>query len=151
PETIHEYALDQPLPVDGRIVFSRGLAKQNIWPAIDPVQSNSRMLEGPALGAEQARVARRAQVLLRGYGDLEGTGAAGDDAQLQARARRVLLFCSQPFVVAETFTARPGVYLPIAETVRGYGELVDGFHDDLPEEAFRFTGGIEEVLGTAAG
>ncbi|MEO7911840.1 MAG: hypothetical protein ABIV47_19515 [Roseiflexaceae bacterium] len=151
PETIHEYALDQPLPVDGRIVFSRGLAKQNIWPAIDPVLSTSRMLDGSALGAEHARVARVAQELLRGYGDLQGTGAIGDDAQLQARARRVLLFGSQPFVVAETFTARPGVYLPITETVRGYGELVDGRHDSVPEEAFRFTGGIEAALAQAGG
>ena len=130
-------------------MFNRGLAKQSIWPAIDPVQSTSRLLDGQALGAEHVRVARAAQELLRGYGDLEGTGAAGDDARLQARARRVLLFGSQPFVVAETFTARPGVYVPIAETVRGYGELVDGRHDDVPEEAFRFVGGLEEALGKA--
>jgi F-type H+/Na+-transporting ATPase subunit beta len=96
------------------------------------------------------RVARAAQALLRDYGDLEGTGAAGDDLRLQARARRALLFGSQPFVVAETFTARPGAYVPIAETVRGYGELVDGHHDDLPEEAFRFVGAIDQALGQAA-
>jgi F-type H+-transporting ATPase subunit beta len=151
PETIHELALDQPLPVDGRIVFSRSLAKQSIWPAIDPVQSTSRLLDGQALGAEHVRVARVAQELLRGYADLAGAGGTGDDARLQARARRALLFGSQPFVVAETFTARPGVHVPIAETVRGYGELVDGRHDDVPEDAFRFVGGIEEVLGKVAG
>jgi len=151
PATIHEFALAQPLPVDGRIVFSRSLAKQNIWPAIDPVQSNSRLLDGYVLGAEHVRVARAAQELLRGYGDLERAGALSDNALLQARARRMLLFGSQPFVVAETFTARPGVYLPIAETVRGYGELVDGRHDGVPEQAFRFTSGIVEVLAKAGG
>jgi F-type H+-transporting ATPase subunit beta len=132
---------------DGQIVFNRGLAKQGIWPAIDPVLSTSRLLDGQVLGAEHVRVARAAQALLHGYGDLEGTGARGDDPQLQARARRVLLFGSQPFVVAETFTARPGVYVPVAETVRGYVALVDGRHGDMPEEAFRFVGGIEAAVG----
>jgi F-type H+-transporting ATPase subunit beta len=130
---------------DGQIVFNRGMGKQNIWPAIDPVQSTSRLLDGQALGAEHVRVARAAQALLRDNGDLAGTGANGDDARLQARARRVLLFGSQPFVVAETFTARPGVYVPAAETVRGYGELVDGRHDDVAEEALRFIGGLGDM------
>ena len=147
PETIHERALDQPLPVDSQIVFNRALGKQNIWPAIDLIQSTSRLLDGHVLGAEHVRVARAAQDLLHGYGDLAGAGASGDDPQLQARARRVLLFGSQPFVVAETFTARPGVYVPVVETVRGYGDLLDGRHDDVPEEAFRFSGEIAEVLG----
>jgi F-type H+/Na+-transporting ATPase subunit beta len=151
PETMNERALAQTLPVDGQIVFNRSLAKQNIWPAIDPALSTSCLLDGQVLGDEHTRVARAAQELLRDYGDLEGTGAAGDDLRLQARARRVLLFGSQPFVVAETFTARPGVYVPVAETVRGYSELVDGRHDDVPEEAFRFVGGIDQALGQAAG
>lgn len=136
---------------DGQLVFSRALAKQSIWPAIDPVRSTSRLLSGQALAAEHVRVARAARELLRDYGDLEDAGAAGDDARLRARARRVLLFGSQPFVVTETFTAVPGVYVPVAETVRGYGELVDGRHDDVPEEAFRFGGGLEEALGKASG
>jgi F-type H+-transporting ATPase subunit beta len=135
---------------DGRLAFSRGLAKQSIWPAIEALNSASRLLDGQALGAEHARVAKAAKELLRGYGDLEGMGAAGDDARLQARARRVLLFQSQPFVVAETFTALPGVYVPVAETVRGYGELVAGKHDDVPEEAFGFAGSIDEALAKAA-
>jgi F-type H+/Na+-transporting ATPase subunit beta len=135
---------------DGQIVFNRALGKQNIWPAIDPVQSTSRLLDGSALGAEHVRVAHAAQELLRGYGDIEGSGAAGRDPALQARARRVLLFGSQPFVVAELFTARPGVYVPVAETVQGYGTLVAGAHDDVPEEAFRFVGGLADVLGKAA-
>jgi F-type H+-transporting ATPase subunit beta len=146
PATSHERALVQPLPVDGQIVFNRALGKQNIWPAIDPVQSSSRLLDGQTLGAEHVRVARAAQELLRGYGNIEGNDAAGDNPQLRARARRVLLFGSQPFVVAETFTARPGVYVPVAEAVRGYGALVDGRHDEVPEEAFRFVGGLEEAL-----
>jgi F-type H+/Na+-transporting ATPase subunit beta len=151
PETIHGRALELPLPVDGQIVFNRALGKQSIWPAIDPVRSNSRLLDGPALGAEHVRVAHAAQALLRDYGDLAGTGAAGSDTSLQARARRVLLFGSQPFVVAETFTARPGVDVPVAETVRGYAELLDGRHDGVPEEAFRFGGGIGEAVGRAGG
>jgi F-type H+-transporting ATPase subunit beta len=134
---------------DGQLTFSRELAKQSIWPAIDPLKSTSRLLDGRVLAAEHARVARTARDLLRSYGDMEGTGAAGDDARLQARARRVLLFQSQPFVVAETFTALPGVYVPIAETVRGYGELLTGRHDDVPEQAFRFSGTLEEALSKA--
>jgi F-type H+-transporting ATPase subunit beta len=151
PETNHERALGQPLPVDGQIVFNRGLGKQNIWPAIDPVQSSSRLLDGPVLGAEHVRIAHAARELLREHGDLGGAGAPGGDPTLLARARRVLLFGSQPFVVAETFTARPGVYVPVAETVRGYGELVAGSHEAVPEEAFRFIGGIEEAVGKAGG
>ncbi len=136
---------------DGRIMFNRALGKQNIWPAIDPVQSASRLLDGQALGPEHAQVARAAQALLRDYGDLDGAGATGDDARLQARARRVLLFGSQPFAVAETFTARPGVYVPVTATVRGYSELLAGTYDDVPEEAFRFAGGLEEVIVKAPG
>jgi F-type H+-transporting ATPase subunit beta len=135
---------------DGQLVFSRALAKQSIWPAIDPMQSTSRLLSGQALGAEHVRVARAAQDLLRGYGDMEGAGAAGDDPTLRARARRLLLFQGQPFFVAEPFTAVPGVYVPPVETLRGFGELVDGRHDDVPEEVFRFTGGLEEALGKAS-
>jgi F-type H+-transporting ATPase subunit beta len=150
PDTIHERALDLPLPVDGQLVFNRGLAKQSIWPASDPLHSASRLLDGQLLGAEHVRLARAAQELLRDYGDLDDAGANGDDARLQARARRVLLFGSQPFVVAETFTARPGVYVPVAETLHGYAELLAGTHDDVPEEAFRFVGGLAEALGKAA-
>jgi len=135
---------------DGQIAFSRALAKQSIWPAVDPLRSTSRLLESQAIGAEHARVARAARELLRDYADIEGTGTAGADPALPARARRVLLFEGQPFFVAEPFTAVPGVYVPLAETLHGFGELVDGHHDDVPEESFRFTGTLEDALGKAA-
>jgi F-type H+/Na+-transporting ATPase subunit beta len=135
---------------DGQIAFSRALAKQSIWPAIDPLRSNSRLLDGQAVGAEHARVARAARDLLRDYGDIEAAGTAGDDPTLRARARHVLLFQGQPFFVAETFTALPGVYVPLAQTLRGFGELVDGRHDEVPEEAFRFTGTLDDALSKAA-
>jgi F-type H+/Na+-transporting ATPase subunit beta len=135
---------------DGRLAFSRDLAKQSIWPAVDPLNSTSRLLDGQVLGPEHVRVARAARELLHGYASLEGAGTAGDDEGLRARARRVLLFQSQPFVVAETFTAVPGVYISVEETVRGFGELVAGRHDAVPEEAFRFTGTLDEALSKAA-
>jgi F-type H+-transporting ATPase subunit beta len=135
---------------DGRLVFSRALAKQSLWPAIDPLRSTSRLLQSQAVDAEHARIARAARDLLQSHGDIDGAGAAGEDATLRARARRVLLFQGQPFVVAEPFTAVPGIYVPLAETLRGFGELVDGRHDDVPAEAFRFTGTIDDALGKVA-
>jgi F-type H+-transporting ATPase subunit beta len=132
---------------DGQLIFSRALAKQSIWPAIDPLRSGSRLLEDQALGPEHARVARAARDLLRGYAYIDGVGAAGDDPTLRARARRTLLFQGQPFFVAEPFTAVPGVYVPVAETLRGFGELAAGRHDSAPEEAFRFTGTLDDALG----
>jgi F-type H+/Na+-transporting ATPase subunit beta len=138
---------NQPLALDldGQLVFSRALAKQSIWPAIDSLASTSRLLDERFVGAEHARVARAAQRILRGYGD----PAPGDDPVRRARARRVLLFQSQPFFVAETFTGLPGEHVPVAETVRGFGELVAGLHDDVPEEAFRFVGALDQALGKA--
>jgi F-type H+-transporting ATPase subunit beta len=145
-ETTHPLALD----LDGRLAFSRALAKQSIWPAIDSLASASRLLEERFVGAEHARVAHAAQDLLRGYGDVEIGGAGGDDAALRARARRALLFQGQPFFVAETFTGLPGEDVPVAETVRGFGELLAGLHDNVPEEAFRFVGALDQALGKAA-
>jgi F-type H+-transporting ATPase subunit beta len=136
---------------DGQIAFSRALAKQSIWPAIDPLRSTSRLLDGRSLGAEHTRVAGAARQLLRDHGDIEGSGAASADPALQARARRVLLFGSQPFFVAEPFTAVPGVYVPLVQTLRGYSELVDGRHDAAPEEVFRFVGEIGEALRKVGG
>jgi F-type H+-transporting ATPase subunit beta len=138
------------LDVDGGLVFSRALAKQSVWPAIDALASASRLLDERFAGAEHVRVARAAQELLRRYGDAEIGGAAGDDPRLRGRARRVLLFQGQPFFVAETFTGLPGEDIPLAETVRGFGELVDGRHDDVHEEAFRFVGALDQALSKAA-
>jgi F-type H+/Na+-transporting ATPase subunit beta len=135
---------------DGQLVFSRALAKKSIWPAIDPLASASRLLDERFVGAEHARVARAAQDLLRGYGDTDIGGAAGDDPLLRGRARRVLLFQGQPFVVAETFTGLPGEYVGVQETVRGFSELVAGQHDVVAEEAFRFVGALDQALGKAS-
>jgi F-type H+-transporting ATPase subunit beta len=135
---------------DGQIAISRALAKRSIWPAIDPLASTSRLLDERFVGSEHVCVARAAQELLRGYGDAEIGGAAGDDPQLRARARRMLLFQTQPFYVAETFTGLPGEHVPVAATVRGFGELVSGLHDDVPEEAFRFVGALDQALSKAA-
>jgi F-type H+-transporting ATPase subunit beta len=135
---------------DGQIAFSRALGKRNIWPAIDPLASTSRLLDQHLVGAEHVRVTRAAQELLRSYGDAEIGGAAGDAPILRGRAQRVLLFQSQPFYVAETFTGLPGEHVPVAETVRGFGELVDGLHDTVPEEAFRFVGTLGQALDKAA-
>ena len=135
---------------DGQIAISRALAKQSIWPAIDPLVSTSRLLDERFVGAEHVRVARAAQDLLRRYGDAEIGGAAVDDPRLRGRAQRVLLFQGQPFLVAETFTGLPGEYVSVAETVRGFGELVDGLHDDVPKEVFGFVGTLGQALGKAA-
>jgi F-type H+-transporting ATPase subunit beta len=146
-ETINTGAQPLALDLDGRLIFSLPLAKRSIWPAIDALASTSRLLEERFVGAEHARVARAAQDLLRGYGDADIGGAAGEDPLLRARARRVLLFQGQPFFVAETFTGLPGEHVPLAETVRGFGELVAGLHDGVPEEAFRFVGALDQALG----
>jgi F-type H+/Na+-transporting ATPase subunit beta len=135
---------------DGQIAFSRALAKRSIWPAIDPLASTSRLLDERFVGVEHVRVARAAQELLRSYGDTDIGGTAGADLRLRGRAQRVLLFQSQPFYVAETFTGLPGEYVPVAETVRGFGELVDGLHDDVSEEVLRFAGALDQALGKAA-
>ena len=135
---------------DGQIAISRALAKHSIWPAIDPLASTSRLLDERFVGVEHVRVARAAQELLRSYGDADIGGTAGDDLRLRGRAQRVLLFQSQPFYVAETFTGLPGEYVPVAETVRGFGELVDGLHDAVSEEVLRFAGALDQALGKAA-
>jgi F-type H+/Na+-transporting ATPase subunit beta len=127
------------LEPDGQLVFSLALAKQKIWPAVDPLASGSRLLSEQRVGAEHVRVAGAARELLAGYSGLAGD-AIGDDPLLQGRARKALLFQSQPFVVAETFTGMPGVYVSPEETVRGFGEIVAGKHDSADEAAFRFTG-----------
>jgi F-type H+-transporting ATPase subunit beta len=152
PDTMNpQQIVDQsPIGLDGRLVFSRALAKQSIWPALDPLASSSRLRDERLVGAEHARVAQKAQELLRGYGDIEGTGAIGENPQLRARARKALLFQGQPFVVAETFTGVPGEYVGLDETIRGFGEIVAGRHDDVPEEAFRFTGTLGQALAKAS-
>jgi F-type H+/Na+-transporting ATPase subunit beta len=147
PGSILSQSLLEP---DGQLVFSPALAKQSIWPAVDPLASGSRLLSEQHLSAEHIRVARAARELLVGYSGL-ADGSAGNDPVLQARARKALLFQSQPFVVAEPFTGVPGEYVAVEETLRGYGEIVAGLHDNLPDEVFRFTGTLGQVLARAEG
>lgn len=122
---------------DTRLVFSRELGLQGIWPAIDPRASNSRLLEG-GVGEEHRRQAAAARELLGPLALLEGAA----DATALARARRVLLFGSQPFFVAEPYTAKPGTHVPLEATIRGYAGLIAGGHDELEEEAVRFIGAL---------
>jgi F-type H+-transporting ATPase subunit beta len=121
-----------------RLVFSRDLALQGIWPAIDPLASGSQLLEGDGVSDEHRRQAQAARELLRQLQLPDGAA----DATALARARRVLLFGGQPFFVAEPYTAKPGVHVPLDATLRGYAGLVAGAHDQLEEEAVRFTGAL---------
>jgi F-type H+/Na+-transporting ATPase subunit beta len=121
---------------DARIALSRALGKQGVWPAVDGLASGSRLLDADAVGEKHAAAARGARELLRLVGEGEVDARA-------ARARRVLLYGSQPFFVAEPYTARPGVFVPYAETVRAYAGLVAGAYDSVPEEALRFAGVLE--------
>jgi F-type H+-transporting ATPase subunit beta len=132
---------------DGRIVFNRALGQQNVWPAIDPLRSSSRLLDERLVSAEHLRVAGEARQLLQRTGVVAGAGAANDP--LYERARRTLFFQAQPFVVAEPYTAVPGEYVPLPDTIRGFGELLAGKYDALPEDAVRFVGAIEQALAKA--
>ncbi len=150
PETIDlgEIVRKSLLKADGQLVFSLALAKQSIWPAVDPLASGSRLLAEQRVSAEHVRVASATRELLASHSILAGD-KIGDDPLLQGRAGKALLFQSQPFVVAETFTGVPGVHVPLEETLRGFGEIVAGKHDTTDEAAFRFTGaiGVEEKKG----
>jgi F-type H+-transporting ATPase subunit beta len=131
-----ELQIDTPLaPLDASLLFSFELAKQKIWPAVDPLTSSSRLLTTGAVSEEHVRVANAAGELLR-------TSDNQQSAQLRERARRLQLFQGQPFVVAEPYTATPGVYVSLEDTIRSYGELLDGKHDNVPEETIRFGGSL---------
>lgn len=133
---------------DGRLVFSRALAKQQIYPAIDPLASTTRLLEAGHVSQEHLQVARQARQVLERAARM-AAGEEPADAQLQGRARRIQLFQSQPFFVAEPYTARPAKYVPLAETVRSYQAILQGQYDALPEESFRFIGAINEAKDQA--
>jgi F-type H+-transporting ATPase subunit beta len=150
---IYGYASSAPIDettplgkLDAQIVLSRDLAKQKIWPAIDPLASTSQLLETRAVSPEHKQAARSARELLATLA-LDEAQASGDR---QASARRLQLFQSQPFFVAELYTATPAEFVPLAETVRAVAPIVQGAHDTTPEEAFRFAGRIEDVFARAA-
>ena len=142
--------------LDATTTLSRAISEKGIYPAVDPLDSNSRILSREAVGDEHYEVATRVQEILQRYKDLQDIIAilgmdelSDEDRVIVNRARRIERFLSQPFNVAEAFTGIPGKYVPIAETIRGFKELVEGKHDDLPEQAFLMVGGIDEAIEKA--
>ncbi|MBF8251025.1 MAG: atpD [Deltaproteobacteria bacterium] len=142
--------------LDATTVLSRQIAELGIYPAVDPLDSTSRILDPLVLGAEHYQVAREVQRILQKYKDLQDIIAilgmeelSEEDKMVVARARKIQRFLSQPFFVAEAFTGAPGKYVPLKDTIRGFKEVVEGKHDDLPEQAFYLVGGIEEAIEKA--
>jgi len=132
--------------------LSRQIAELGIYPAVDPLDSTSRILDPKVIGEEHYRVAREVQLILQRYKDLQDIIAilgmdelSEEDKQLVTRARKIQRFLSQPFHVAEDFTGTPGVYVKLSDTIRSFDEIVQGKHDDLPEQAFYMVGSIEEA------
>jgi F-type H+-transporting ATPase subunit beta len=137
-------------------VLSRAISEKGIYPAVDPLDSTSTMLKPDVVGEEHFHVANRVKEILQRYKELQDIIAilgidelSDEDKIIVQRARRVERFLSQPFHVAEQFTGTPGEYVPIAETIRGFAELIEGKHDDLPESAFFLKGAIEQVVEAA--
>jgi len=127
-----------------------------IYPAVDPLDSSSRILDPQIIGEEHYRVARGVQEVLQKYNELLDIIAilgmdelSDDDKLVVTRARRIQRFLSQPFTVAEQFTGMKGQYVPLKETIRGFSEILEGKYDDLPEQAFMFAGTIEQVVEKA--
>ncbi|HKX45284.1 MAG TPA: F0F1 ATP synthase subunit beta [Planctomycetota bacterium] len=142
--------------LDATTVLSRALTEIGIYPAVDPLDSTSRILDPQVVGEEHYAVARGVQQTLQKYKDLQDIIAilgmdelSEDDKLTVARARKIQRFLSQPFSVAEQFTGSPGVYVRLADTIRGFREVLDGKHDDLPEQAFYMVGGIEDAVEKA--
>jgi len=138
--------------LDAVIALDRAISEQGIYPAMDPLTSFSRILDPRVVGEEHYQVTRGVQAVLQRYKDLQDIIAilgveelSEEDKQTVARARRIQRFLSQPMFVAEAFTGREGRYVPIRDTVRGFKEILDGKHDDLPEQAFYMVGAIEEA------
>ncbi|WP_195262758.1 MULTISPECIES: F0F1 ATP synthase subunit beta [unclassified Clostridium] len=142
--------------LDATTVLSRSIAELGIYPAVDPLESNSRILDPRVVGKEHYDIATEVKNILERYKELQDIIAilgvdelSDEDKKVVARARRVQRFLSQPFTVAEQFTGMQGRYVPVKETVRGFKEILEGKHDDLPESAFLFVGSIEEAIEKA--
>ena len=142
--------------LDATTVLSRAISSLGIYPAVDPLESTSRILSPEIVGAEHYEVARQVQSILQRYKELQDIIAimgmdelSDEDKLIVARARKVQRFLSQPFSVAEQFTGMEGKYVPLKETIRGFKEIIEGKHDDLPESAFLFVGTIEEAVEKA--
>jgi F-type H+/Na+-transporting ATPase subunit beta len=142
--------------LDGTVVLSRPISELGIYPAVDPLDSTSRILDPNYVGEEHYKVARQVQQILQKYKDLQdiiailGMDELSDEDKLTvARARKIQRFLSQPFNVAEVFTGIKGKYVPVKGTIQGFKEIIEGKHDDLPEGAFYMVGGIEEAQAKA--
>jgi len=142
--------------LDATTVLSRSIAEKGIYPAVDPLDSTSRALSANVVGEEHYGTATRVQEILQTYKDLQdiiailGVDELTDEQKVTvSRARKIERFLSQPFHVAEAFTGRPGKYVRLEDTVRGFREIAEGKHDDVPEGAFFLVGGIEEALEQA--
>ena len=142
--------------LDATTVLDRGIASLGIFPAVDPLESTSRILSPEIVGREHYEVARETQRILQRYKDLQDIIAimgmdelSEEDKLTVSRARKIQRFLSQPFFVAEQFTGYEGRYVPVKETIRGFKEILEGKHDDLPESAFLFVGSIDEAVERA--
>lgn len=142
--------------LDATTVLSRAIVEKGIYPAVDPLDSTSRMLDPNIVGEEHYTIARRVQAVLQRYKELQdiisilGMDELSEDEKLiVARARKIERFLSQSFFVAEQFTGTPGQYIPLKETLRGFREILDGVHDDLPEQAFLMVGTIDDAVAKA--
>ena len=143
--------------LDATTVLDRGISSLGIYPAVDPLASTSRILNPEILGREHYEVARRVQRILQRYKELQDIIAimgmdelSEEDKLTVSRARKVQRFLSQPFTVAEEFTGMAGKYVPLKETIRGFREIMDGKHDNLPESAFLFAGSIDDVVAKSS-
>jgi F-type H+-transporting ATPase subunit beta len=142
--------------LDATTVLNRAIAEKGIYPAVDPLDSSSRMLDPQILGEDHYKVARGVQAVLQKYKDLQDIIAilgmdelSEEDKQVVERARKIEKFLSQPFFVAEIFTGSPGKYVTLEETIESFKGILDGKYDHLPENAFYMVGGIEEAIAKA--
>ena len=142
--------------LDATTVLSRSIASQGIYPAVDPLESTSRVLAPELVGDAHYQTALEVQRILQRYNELMDIIAimgmdelSDEDKLLVSRARKIQRFLSQPLFVSEKFTGIPGVYVPLSETIRGFQEILSGAHDDLPESAFLFAGTIDDVVEKA--
>src|SRR5262249_53760096 len=142
--------------LDATTVLSRAISEKGIYPAVDPLHSSSRILQPGVVSDEHYEVATQVQQVLQRYKDLQDIIAilgmdelSDEDKVIVQRARKIERFLSQPFHVAEVFTGRPGKFVRLEETIRSFQEVLDGKHDDLPEQAFYLVGGIDEALERA--
>jgi F-type H+-transporting ATPase subunit beta len=142
--------------LDGTVVLSRQIVELGIYPAVDPLDSTSRILDATYIGDEHYQTARQVQQILQKYKELQDIIAilgieelSDEDKVTVSRARKIQRFLSQPFHVAEAFTNKPGKYVKIEDTVRSFKEICEGKYDDIPEQAFYMRGGIDEVVEAA--